>query len=178
MRVRKLAVLMLTAAAAMLIGCEPRPGKLRSEKDHSNGTFLVRIELHDEANMAHLFESGCHIRLLSGPVGSNKLEPFGRAYFSRCNPGVLDAVRFVDSNTAYVYMQWWYAVTTDQGKTWTTFDVPAHLPGRVYYSPTLIENVVVERDGTGRMRLNPEGVRDRQPLTLETRNFGREWQPE
>ncbi len=157
------------------IACEPRPGKLREQWEQSNGTFRVRVELYGEGNAAHFFDPGCHLRLSSAPAGSDRWRGFGNAYFSRCDQDLKDRVRFVNDRTAYVFVQWWYSVTTNGGQQWSTWDVAAHLQGRVFYNPRLIEQVVINPDGTGTMTLNPAGVKSKQRLTLHTENFGLEW---
>lgn len=176
-RARRGAVLPIVLAAVTLgsIACEPRPGKLREHSERSNDTFQVRIEIYDEGNRAHYFEPGCHYRLAAAPVGTAAWRQFATAYDSHCDQDVKSRVRFVNQQTAYVFMQWWYSVTTDAGRTWSTWDVPAHLPGRAYYSPRLIEDVTIASDGEGTMTLNPAGMVAKERGTLATDNFGRTW---
>jgi hypothetical protein len=174
-RQRAAAVTLLGMIAMSSIGCEPRPGKLREQWEQSNGRFRVRVEIYDEGNMAHVFEKSCHLRLVTASVGSDRWRPFGSAYFSRCDQDLKGRVRFVNDRVAYVFMQWWYAVTTNEGATWSTWDVPAHLPGKVYYNPRLIEEVAIKPDGTGTMTLNPEGVSSKERSTLSTDDFGVTW---
>jgi hypothetical protein len=159
-------------------GCDPYPGKLRQQRDVSNDTFLVRIEIYDEGNRAHLFEPGCHLKLLSALTGSNDWRQFGNAYFSRCDQDVNNRVRFVGRSVAYLFLQWWYAVTVDAGRHWSTWDVPAHLPGKAFYNPRLIDGVSVGPDGSGTMTLNPDGLAQKQPTVLYTSDFGRQWAPQ
>jgi hypothetical protein len=172
-RLRQL--LFIAASTVCATGCDPYPGKLRDHWDLSNNRFQIRVEVHDEGNKAHFFEAGCHVKLASAPVGSNEWVPFGNAYFSRCDQNLKDRVRFVNHQTAYVFMQWWYSVTTDAGQSWSTWDVPAHLPGKAYYNPKLIETVAISPSGAGTMTLNPEGVPGKERLILYTEDFGRLW---
>jgi hypothetical protein len=161
--------------AGLAGGCDPYPGKLRESREQANKVFQIRLEIYDEGNKAHIFEPGCHIKLLSAPVGSRQWVQFGNAYFSRCDQDLRNRVRFVNDETGYVFMQWWYSVTTDGGRTWSTWDVAAHLPGKAFYNPRLIEEVSISADGKGTMTLNPEGVAQKQRLTLYTTDFGRDW---
>jgi photosystem II stability/assembly factor-like uncharacterized protein len=171
---RRLAGLVALAALSSA-GCEPRPGELKDQQDRTNGRFRIRVQLFAEGSPAHVFNPGCHLRLLSAPPGSESWRQFGNAYFTECPEQPADRVRFVGDRTAYVFMQWWYVVTTDGGDTWSTWDVPAHLPGRVYYNPRLIDQVAIAADGTGTMTLNPDGVVGKERLTLRTDNFGKSW---
>ena len=156
-------------------GCEPRPGRLREQWERANETLRVRVEVFDEGNRAHMFAPGCHLAFSSAPTGSSRWRQFGHAYFSQCDQDVKDRVRLVNARVAYVSLQWWYAVTVDGGARWSTWDVAAHLPGKVFYNPRLIETVSIEPDGSGRMALNPDGTVGKMPLTLVTSNFGIDW---
>ena len=148
--------------------CEPRPGELREQWEQGNERFRVRVQVFDEGNKAHLFEPGCHLRIASAQAGSDAWRRFGNAYFSKCDQRFKDRVRFVNERVGYVFMQWWYTVTVDGGRSWATWDVPAHLSGRAFYSPQLIDDVSIKPDGTGTMTLNPAGMAGKQPLTLYT----------
>jgi hypothetical protein len=172
---RVFGVLAVVAFGLMLSACEPRPGKLRSQWQTGNSQFRIRVELYDEGNPAHMFERGCHMKMLSAPAASESWQEFVTAYDSRCQWSPGDRVRFVDERTAYVYLQWWYRVTRDGGTTWNAWDVPAHLPDQAYYNPNLIENVTIRPDGTGSMTLNPEGTRQKTALRLGTDDFGVTW---
>jgi hypothetical protein len=173
---RRAACLVVLAAAALGAGaCEPRPGKVREQWDESNGSFRVRVQILDEARLAHKFEPSCHLRLLAAAAGSEQFKPFATGYFSRCDQDLKGRVRFVNDRTGYAFVQWWFAVTTDGGRRWSIWDVPAHLPGRAYYNPRLIDAVEIAGDGTGTMTLSPEGVVNKQRLVLKTNNFGVEW---
>lgn len=141
----------------------------------SNDRFQVRMEIYDEGNAAHMFEPGCHVKLESAPAGSENFRQFGNAYYSKCGDIPKDRIRFVNDRTAYVFMQWWYRVSVDGGATWTTWDAPSRLPGRVYSNPKLIEDVSMSANGIGTMRLNPAGVASAAPLELRTTNFGVDW---
>ena len=96
------------------------------------------------------------------------------AYYP-CAQDVTNIVQFVDDKVAYVFMQWWYAVTLDGARTWTTFDVASHFPDKAYYSPSLIERVAIAPDGTGTMLLNADGVVDKKPFALYSSDFGKTW---
>lgn len=169
----------LAAVAMCLNGCEPRPGTLREQWESANQTFRVRAEIYDEGSLSHrlaIFDQRrCHLRLLSAPNGSDQWQQFGNAYFGPCDADLRTHVRFVGQRASYVFFQWWYRVTVDDGKTWHSWDVAAHMPGKVFYSATLIEDVLIRPDGTGTMTLNPEGVAGKVRLILHTKDFGQQW---
>lgn len=170
-----IAVGSITLYSLCLAGCEPFPGKVIESWETTNNEFKVRVQVYDEGNKAHLFESGCHVQLASAQAGSNEWHQFSSAYYSHCGQIPKDRVRFVNDKTAYVFMQWWYIVTTNGGITWSSWDVAGHLSDRVYYNPLLIQDVSMTSDGAGTMVLNPQGTRSKEPLTLYTRDFGLHW---
>lgn len=169
----------LAAVAISLSGCEPRPGALREQWERSNQTFHVRADIYDEGSLSHrlsIFDQRrCHLRLLSAPKGSNHWRQFSNGYFGPCDADLKSHVRFVGQRVGYVFFQWWYTVTVDDGKTWHMWDVAAHMPEKVFHSPGLIEDVSIAPDGTGTMTLNPEGVVGKVRLTLYTKDFGLQW---
>ena len=122
-----------------------------------------------------MFEPGCHLRLASAQAGSNEWHQFSNAYYSNCDQIQKNRVRFVDDKIAYVFMQWWYSVTTDGGNNWSNWDVAGHLSGQAYYYPELIQDVSMKSDGNGTMALDPKGLRSNESLTLYTRDFGLHW---
>jgi hypothetical protein len=168
-------LIVVVIATLVLTGCEPVPGKMIDSQEFANNSFKVRVQIYDEGNKAHIFERGCHLQLASAKLSSNEWNQFSTAYYSKCDEIPRDRVRFVNDKTAYVFMQWWFKVTTDGGIKWSSWNVPGHLPDRVYYSPRLIQDVSMNSDGRGTMTLNPEGVRNKEQLTLYTHDFGLHW---
>jgi hypothetical protein len=168
----------LLAAAACSRWAGPRPGKLIKQSDRSNATMQVRLEIFEEGELGHRWaifdEKRCHLRISSAPLGSDNWKAAATGYYP-CAEDVSDIVRFVDDNVAYAFMQWWYTVTTDGGRTWNMFDVAKNFPDKAYYSPSLIERVAMAQDGTGTMLLRAEGVVDKKPMALYTSDFGKTW---
>ena len=138
----------------------------------------VRLEIFEEGALGHRWaifdESRCHLRVSSTPLGAGAWTLAATAYYP-CAQDVTNIVQFVDDTVAYVFMQWWYAVTLDRGRTWNMFDVAKHFPDKAYYSPSLIERVAMAPDGTGTMLLRAEGLADKKPLALYSSDFGRTW---
>lgn len=165
----------LTLSALAGVGCEPRPGRLIETWEASNGTFGIRVSLLEEGNPAHLFEKGLHYRFESAPGGTSDWRLITSAYSSRRVKLPRDQVRFVNPRCAFVFMQWWLASTTDAGATWSVWDVPAHLGGRVHYRQDLVRSVEIGPDGRGRMLLSGDATSDGRELTLHTRDYGRTW---
>lgn len=178
-RVRTWYFAAFAVAAAFAIGCgEPRPGTLRDQWELSNAGLRIRGEVYNEGNLAHRLaifdERRCHLRLRAA-VGAGQWRDIVKAYFAPCDKDIKNHIRFVNGAVAYVFLQWWYMVTVDEGRTWAIWDVSAKLPTLAYANPALIEEVVVAPDGTGTMTLNPAGTVSHQRMRLRTTDFGRQW---
>ena len=157
---------------------EPRPGTRLTQFERSNTTMQVRLEIFEEGDLRHRWaifdEKRCHLRISSTPLGAATWAAVATAYYP-CAQDVTNIVQFVDDKVAYVFMQWWYSVTLDGARTWTTFDVAKHFPEKAYYSPNLIDRVAIAPDGTGTMLLKAEGLVDKKPLALYSSDFGKTW---
>jgi len=170
------------AVAALCAGAcgEPRPGTLRRQWEQSNGGLRIRGEVYNEGNLSHRLaifdEQRCHL-LMRAAAGGGEFRDIVRAYFAPCDKDIRSHVRFTSGGVAYVFLQWWYMVTVDGGRTWATWDVPAQLPALAYANPALIEEVAIAPDGTGTMTLNPAGTVRHDRLALHTSDFGRHWTP-
>ena len=142
----------------------------------------IRGEIFDEGEPGHRWaisdEKRCHVRLSESPRDADQWSEIARAYFAPCNLDIKSRVRFVNDRVAYVFMQWWFQVTVDGGRTWHDWSGRRDLSGRAYDSPSLISSVSIQPDGRGTMMLNPLGMVDGKPLTLTTEDFGQQWTPE
>ena len=49
-------------------------------------------------------------------------------------------------------------MTVNEGRSWSTWDVAAHLPGKAFYNTSLIEAVSMTPDGAGTMTLSSTGA--------------------
>jgi len=138
----------------------------------------VRLEIFEEGEPGHRWaifdETRCHLRVSSTPLDADTWTVVATAYYP-CAQDLTNIVQFVDDKVAYVFMQWWYSVTLDRGRTWTMFDVAKKFPDKAYYNPSLIERVAIAPDGTGTMLLRAEGLVDKKPLALYSSDFGKTW---
>jgi len=81
-------------------------------------------------------------------------------------------ITVIDNNTAYFYIGWLYAVTTNSGVNWSVWNAETDLPG---WKPTnfkLIKNVMVSKSGNGEMVLSPIRFSHNK---LKTNNYGKTW---
>jgi len=90
-----------------------------------------------------------------------------------------DQIKFVDQNTAYIFLGWKIAVTSDAGKSWAEWDGEKDLDGWTCCNYSLIRSVDLDRSGNGRMKLDfylDEKKKDF--LILQTSNYGKNWRKE
>jgi hypothetical protein len=86
-----------------------------------------------------------------------------------------DQVRFVSDQIGYVFMGWIYAVTTDGGKTWSTWDAEKDLPNWQCCDSQLIQNVNIMTEGLGVMTLKLNSWKENENVTLYTKDYGKHW---
>jgi photosystem II stability/assembly factor-like uncharacterized protein len=90
-------------------------------------------------------------------------------------------VRFLNERTAFVFMAWMYAVTTDGGNTWSNWTAKDDLPGWRCCDYALIKNVDLSATGLGTMTITARGGGEysggeQLPFgILVTNDFGRHW---
>lgn len=90
-------------------------------------------------------------------------------------PIPLTNIRFVNDQIAYIFMGWMYAVTTDGGRTWSVWDASEALPNWKCCNYDLIEEVRIEDDGTGNMRLGQIPGQSSEVSKLVTKDYGQHW---
>jgi hypothetical protein len=84
-------------------------------------------------------------------------------------------VRFVNDQVAYVFMGWLYAVTTDSGYSWSVWDAERDLRNWQCCNYELINEIRIEADGVGTMRLNSSPQDVGRIQELHTTDYGRHW---
>lgn len=76
---------------------------------------------------------------------------------------------------AYFWVGWKFGVTTDGGKTWLIWSAENNELMREAANYDLIENVIIESDGRGKMFFNSTG-KDRSGISwLKTEDYGKTW---
>lgn len=84
-------------------------------------------------------------------------------------------IRFLTAKTAFVFMGWKYAVTTDAGKQWSIWSAEKDLPEWQCCNYELIKDVALSQSGKGKMILSPIQGRTGEVPELVTSDFGRHW---
>lgn len=154
----------------------PRPAERPTEVVEIAGpVFPVRISAFPEENGG--FVPGAYYRFESLPGGSTN---WVRAMEFRHDDPVpipKQNVRFLAPKSAFVYMGWRYAVTTDAGRHWHVWSAEKDLPGWQCCNYVLIKEIKLEENGAGRMILSPIQGRKGEVPELVTSDFGAHWAP-
>jgi hypothetical protein len=166
------------AAAALLSGCDLFSKPRRSEKinerwETNNRIFKVRVTAYSEENGG--FVGGAYYVFESADLGSDKWREIMTFRHDDPLPIPRDQVRFVSDKTANIFMGWMYAVTTDGGSNWSVWSAERDLPNWQCCNYKLIQDVRIEQDGVGIMRLSPIPERRGEVPELHTKDFGQHW---
>lgn len=137
-----------------------------------NSSFGIRVTSYKERNLFPVLAGAWYVFESTTPEINNWNEFME---FRQDDPVGFnsDSVKFLNSQVAYVYIGWKFAVTTNAGKNWIVWDGSLKdLPGRINYR--LIDSVSILEDGTGEMYLKflyPEHSIQK----LVTKDFGKTW---
>jgi hypothetical protein len=87
-------------------------------------------------------------------------------------------IRFANDQIGCIFMESMYAVTTDAGKTWFTWDATKNVADWSWYKYGYIRDVQLSSDGTGLMVMRPRDDPARKDFAEHlflTNDFGRHW---
>jgi hypothetical protein len=84
-------------------------------------------------------------------------------------------IKILNENIGYFFLGWKYGITTDGGKTWSVWNVTKDLPNCKCENYGLIENVLIEKNGKGKMYFNELGEARSGISYLVTEDFGKTW---
>jgi hypothetical protein len=80
----------------------------------------------------------------------------------------------VNDQVGYVFMVYEYAVTVDGGRSWSTWYAVKDLPDWRHSRPA-IQEVTVEQNGSGSMKLSLVASPSEGTVLLQTTDFGQHW---
>jgi len=160
---------------ALFASCAgPRPSGQPAEMMEINGSsFRIKVSAFPEKDGG--FVSGQYYRFESLPHGGKEWVMAMQFRHDDPVPIPKQNVRFQTAKTAFVFMGWKYAVTTDGGKQWSIWSAEKDLPGWHCCNYVLIKDVALSQSGTGEMVLSPIQGRAGEVPMLFTSNFGRHW---
>ena len=154
----------------------PSPAKQPTEVAEIPGpAFTVRISAFPEEHGG--FVAGAYYRFESRPSdGKNWVTAMEFRHYDPV-PIPKQNVRFLSTRSAFVFMGWKYAVTTDGGKHWQVWNAEKDLAGWQYANYGLIKEVELEQNGAGKLILNPIAGHPGEVPVLVTSDFGAHWRP-
>jgi hypothetical protein len=165
----------LLGISISLVSCAgPHPVDHPAEVMEISGpTSLIKISAFPEKDGGVV--SGQYYRFESLPQGGK--DWVMAMQFRHDDPVAIPKqnVRFVTAKTAFVFMGWKYAVTTDSGKQWSVWSAEKDLPGWQCCNYSLINGVALSQSGKGEMTLVPIQGRAGEVPRLFTSDFGRHW---
>lgn len=147
-----------------------RRGEVAESWITTNNTFKIRVDKHSEKNGG--FVAGAYYVFQSAKEGQ---ENWTEIIVSRHDDPIdipRQQVRFVKDQVGYLFMNYKFAVTTDAGTTWFTWDAVKDLSDWKSSRAT-IKEVHIELNGAGVMEFN--SFTNQAAPTLYTEDFGRTW---
>ncbi|HBB87808.1 MAG TPA: hypothetical protein DC047_09355 [Blastocatellia bacterium] len=175
---KTIAVTVVGLAIALAFGYEFRPGTQQQKKinetwETTNDRFKIGVTAYAEEKGG--FAGGSNYVFTSAKVGSDDWKEFMTFRHDDPIPIPRQQIHFVNDKIAYVFIGWMYAVTTDGGSSWSVWNAENDLPGWRCCNYGLIQDLRVEPDGVGKMKLKPIMQRDGEVPELHTRDYGRHW---
>jgi hypothetical protein len=167
-------IIMLGCAAFVWFALlPPRPGAVFETWESEGKKFNIRVTAHKEENGG--FVPGAYYRFECLPAGADAWTEI--VTFRHDDPGSIpcEQVRRVNDEVAYLIMGWVFAVTSDGGRTWSTWwgNKDPAIERRCGYN--LIRGVVINQDGTGTMDVTLLPGDGPAELKFRTRDFGHTW---
>lgn len=166
----------LCAAVGLYVLALPPIGDVTERWQTGNGVFNIRIDQRAEDLWLFGLPGAYYVFQSSHSEG-----PWREVMTFRHDDPVpipRENIRFVNDRIAFVFMGWMFAITTDGGNKWSTWNAQTDLPKWDCCNYRLIKDVNILPSGTGTMTL--EVIEDRSgeevPL-LKTTDFGRHWAP-
>ena len=139
------------------------PFKLRVNKNIERGGFMPAAT------------AGAYYDFQSAAVGSDSWREI--MTFRHDDPIEIpkEKVHFADDKVASVFMGWMYAVTTDGGNSWRVAKIWDSLPKDERCLYGCIEDLRIDANGTGEVKLNIIASPKEKLKILETSDFGKTW---
>jgi hypothetical protein len=165
---------LLGVIASLTWYMRPGPAERPSEVVEIPGpTFTVRISSYPEKNGG--FVAGAYYRFESR--SSDRKDWLTVMQFRHDDPDPIPRqnVRFLNSDVAFLFMGWKYAVTTNGGKHWRVWNAEKDLAGWQCCNYGLIKEVELSQNGNGKMIMNPISGRRGEVAELFTSDFGDHW---
>ena len=148
--------------------------EIYDQREISNENFRIRITAYKEK---YVFPPGVYFVLQSAKVGSDKWQDVMTKKGDEPIPIREQQLRFINQRTGYAFIGSYYMVTTNAGENWTIWDGEKQVSAE-YKKRNLspyIEDIQLQPDGTGRMKLYNYFNQPERGPDLFTSDFGLNW---
>jgi hypothetical protein len=135
--------------------------------------FSIKIERIPESCSFAATIAGANYIFSARQGNSDDWRQIMSVHQDNSNEILRDSIKFAGENVAYTFMNGNYAVTSDNGKTWTTWNVNK-IPNWNFSDYGYIKEVTISEDGVGLLKLSPLGQYKKTP-EFYTNDFGRNW---
>jgi hypothetical protein len=148
----------------------PRMGKVIQTWVTTNNTFKIRVNRHAEENGG--FVGGAYYVFQAAKQDSDNWIEIMVVRHDDPIDIPRQQVRFVNDQIGYAFMKYKFAVTIDEGITWSVWDAVNNLQDWKLTRAS-ISDVHIEPNGDGAMKL--VSFTDRSPPNLFTKEYGKTW---
>jgi hypothetical protein len=165
-------LLVLVVVVLMYLGgliFPKKSNKVIGSREVNWGQLRIRITAFSEVNS---FDPGAYyvFETIDGSNNSSEIMTFRHDEPVPIND---NSIRILNDGIAYVYMGWMYGVTIDSGRTWSIWDASKELSNWKCCNYGLINDIRLNEDGTGEMRLSDS--QNNIAEVLYTTDFGKTW---
>lgn len=141
----------------------------------TNQSFKIRITAYAEKGV---ILPGVYFVFRSAPANSEKWRDVLTVRGDEPVPIRRNQLGMVSDRTGYGFISTYYLVTTNAGNDWTIWDAQKHIPDDEYQRTNLspyIEEVQMQPDGNGRLRLGKYFSKRERGPDLFTSDYGLHW---
>lgn len=168
------AIITLVALFVVAIGISKPLGGSRVETwETGSQNFKLRIDRRTEQCL--FFMCGAYYVYQYAPSGSNNWREIFTIFQDDPHPLRRDQVGVLSDHIGYVFHSSKYAVTLDEGLSWSVWEVNRKFPFESYKVYPYIEDVNIQPDGSGTMRLHHLSDEPVSLPMLYTEDYGRSW---
>jgi hypothetical protein len=178
MKNNKTLIIVCLVPALFITSCylvlSPRKGEVFDTWETANKNFKIRVMARTEENTFPT-PGGAYYVFQSATLESEQWQDVITFRHDDPIPIPHEQIRFINDEIAYVFIGWVYAVTSDSGRIWNSWDARKDLPDWECCNYKLIKEVNLSSEGSGSMIFNPIPQRSGEVPELYTNDYGKHW---
>ena len=161
----------ICVTALVTLGCTSQEKSILDRWQTSNAVFEIRVTEYEEK---HFPLSKFHYVFQANRRGSTEWREIMTARTDDDLPIPREQIRFLNDQTAYVFMADKYAITTNGGNSWSVWEANKATANLEYPGQSFIKDVNLKPDGGGTLVLVLHST-NKQVKQLRTDDFGHSW---